>query len=88
MENTAAEQIKRKLIMKAMAIYVMEVWLVLIVAAAKMMIGLDVDTKHVLIIKIQSAMIKVTSNKKIIVKYRLYCEAGVRQVKIKFANLI
>ena len=62
MENTAAEQIKRKL--AAMAIYVMEVWLVLIVAAAKMMIGLNVDTKNVLIMKMQSTMIKVTSNKK------------------------
>ena len=61
MENTAAEQIKRKLAFSAMAIYVMEVWLVLIVAAAKMMIGLNVDTKNVLIMKIQS---KVTSNKK------------------------
>ena len=49
MENTAAEQIKRKL--AAVAIYVMEVWLVLIVAAAKMMIGLNVDTKNVLIMK-------------------------------------
>ena len=56
MENTAAEQIKRKLVFSAMAIYVMEVWLVLIVAAAKMMIGLNVDTKNVLIIKMQSTM--------------------------------
>jgi len=60
MEHTAAEQIKRELIMTAMAIYVMEVWLVSIVAAAKMMIMLNVNTKHVLIIKMQSTMIKVT----------------------------
>ena len=64
MENTAAEQIKRNLIIAAMEIYVIEVWLVLIVAAAKIMIMLNVDTNHVLIMKMQSKMIEVTSNKK------------------------
>ena len=44
--------------------------MVSIVAAAKIMIMLNLNTKHVLIIKMQSTMIKVTSNKKIIVKYR------------------
>ena len=64
MENTAAEQTKRTLIIAAMEIYVMEVWLVLIVAAAKIMIMPNVDTNHVLIMKMQSKMIEVTSNKK------------------------
>ena len=57
MENTAAEQIKRKQAVAWMARCVMEVRLALIVAAAKMMIMLIVNTKNVSIIKIQSKLV-------------------------------
>ena len=73
MEDTAAEQTKRKLVSKMMAIYVMEVRLVLIVAAARMMLISNVQTVHAIITKMQSKMIKVTSNNtKIIVRYKLH----------------
>ena len=63
MENTAAEQTKRKITAPWKATCVMEVRLALIVAAAKIMIMLNVDTKNVSIIKMQSKMIKVMSTK-------------------------
>ena len=60
MENTAAEQIKRKLVVKAT--HVMEVRLALIVAAALMMNINNVTTKDVSIIKMHP-MVKVMSKK-------------------------
>ena len=60
MENTAAEQIKRKLVVKAT--HVMEVRLALIVAAALMMNIKNVKTKDVSIIKMH-LMVKVMSKK-------------------------
>ena len=60
MENTAAEQIKRKLVVKAT--HVMEVRLALIVAAALMMNINNVKTKDVSIIKMH-LMVKVMSKK-------------------------
>ena len=60
MENTAAEQIKRKLVVKAT--HVMEVRLALIVAAALMMNINNVKTKDVSIIKMHP-MVKVMSKK-------------------------
>ena len=51
MENTAAEQTKRKMTVPGTETCVMEVRLALIVAAAKMMIMLIVNTKNVPIIK-------------------------------------
>ena len=57
MENTAAEQTKRKMTVPWTATCVMEVRLALIVAAAKMMIMLIVNTKNVSIIKIQSKLV-------------------------------
>ena len=64
MENTAAEQTKRKMTVPWTATCVMEVRLALIVAAARMMFFLNADTENVSIIKMQSQMIKVTSNQK------------------------
>ena len=60
MENTAAEQTKRKMTVSWTATCVMEVRLALIVAAAKIMIMLNVYTKNASIIKMQSQMSKVT----------------------------
>ena len=57
MENTAAEQTKRKMTVPWTATCVMEVRLALIVAAAKMMIMLIVNAKNVSIIKIQSKLV-------------------------------
>ena len=60
-ENTAAEQTKRKITAPWKATCVMEVRLALIVSAAKMMIMLTVNTQNVPIIKMQSKRIKVIS---------------------------
>ena len=60
MENTAAEQIKRKKAVAWTATCVMEVRLALIVAAAKIMIMRSVYTKNASIIQMQSQMSKVT----------------------------
>ena len=60
--NTAAEQTQRKMTVPWTATCVMEVRLALIVAAARMMFFLNADTENVSIIKMQSQMIKVTSN--------------------------
>ena len=60
MENTAAEQIERKKAVAWTATCVMEVRLASIVAAAKIMIMLNVYTKNASIIKMQSQMSKVT----------------------------
>ena len=59
--NTAAEQTQRKMTVPWTATCVMEVRLALIVAAAKIMIMLNVNTNDVSIIKMQSQRIKVIS---------------------------